>query len=407
MSASNVDERDLVTLKEEYKKVCAEYDAKYKALQANKGKDDPALRTEVRVLAQKALGLAKAIEGKAKDFIDKFGVKPEYEATAKSAAEAANKWMDRAKKLGSPISGIPTTTFEDVAGLKEVKEAICNYLFALQHVDAAKAYNISTNVGMLLYGPPGTGKTMIARAIANKLGVRFFVITPSDIFGAYVGDAERNIRDIFAELRACTDGAVLLIDECESVFGSRDKDSSRTSLGVANELLQEMNGATDKAEGDRRVILGATNRPWDIDPAYLRHKRFSMQFYIELPEPEAVSAILDNELKKLSSKETGERYYDDDLKDYMYNVFTSPKYKGKVSCADICGIMEKCAYEAMQDYSVEVRRKEALGDKSPTPFVKVGRTHFDAIMKDFTPSVTEENLKVYIDYNESRQKSIK
>ncbi|MBE5732533.1 MAG: ATP-binding protein [Clostridiales bacterium] len=351
-----------------------------------KSRDDDDLRIEIRTVAQDALSVVLELKHIYEDLCSVDNEK--YAESLKKTVDQMNLWIKRLEKQGSSISGVPNTKFEEIAGLEDVKQTVRNYLFALKNPAVAKTYNISTNVGMLLYGPPGTGKTLIAKAIAHELGVRFFVITPSMIFGSYIGESEKNVRDIFTELRACKDGVVLLVDECESIFARRTGDSNRAAIGVANQLLQEMNGATDNPEGDKRVILGATNRPWLMDEAYLRYKRFSMQFYIGMPELEARKKVIDLGLAKLP--------YDSELKDEMVKVLDDT-----YTCADISGIIEQCAYLAMEEFQSNTQANG--GNVKNTSIVNIGIRHFNKVMESFQKSVKPEDLVPYFQFRDERR----
>lgn len=303
--------------------------------------------------------------------------------------EEVNKfWIPLLQKYGSSISGIPETTFDDIAGLEDVKETIKDYLFLLKNPSVAKAYRINTNLGILLYGPPGTGKTLVAEAIAHELDVRYFVITPSQIFGSYVGESEKNVRDVFEELRACTEGAVLLIDECESIFARRDNNTNRAAIGVANQLLQEMNGQGDSPTG-KRVIIGATNRPELMDEAYLRFKRFSLQFFIGMPNAEAKERVVDLRLKN--------RPCESDFKEeFMRRLCEDNLY----TCADISGIVEQCAYMAMSECRKKVESGSELGGRDE--FVKMTTKHLDAVLSRYSRSVTQHMLDEYEQFRRNR-----
>ena len=293
------------------------------------------------------------------------------------------KWEAKCKVYGSSLSAKPKTTFADIAGLDDIKRSIMDYLYVIQHPDIARDYSISTNLGILLYGPPGTGKTMFGEAIANELGLRYFVITPSDIFGSLVGESEKHVKELFEELRACTDGSVLLIDECETIFARRTSDANRASMGVTNQLLQEMNGQGDIASS-KRVIVGATNRPEMIDEAYLRYKRFSLQCLVGLPSNEAKRCVIDLKLRKMNNAYTEEFYQ---------ALWAYAQATSCITCADLTGIIEQCAFRAVTDM-----RAAPDGRR-----VKIDVRHFEAVKANYQLSVTPEMVAGYEQFrNRSR-----
>ena len=358
----------------------SEHYARYEKAKAEMAKDkDSDARFEARKHLQHALGSVIKLNKKfASAVFEDKSFENDVARTEKKIAELQKEL----ENLGSPMSGIPETSFDDVAGLENVKVAIKDYLFALKNPDLAKKYRIETNIGLLLYGPPGTGKTLVAEAIAHELGVRFFIITPSQVFGSYVGESERNIREIFAELRACEDGAVLLVDECESIFSKRTGESSRAAIGVANQLLQEMNGAADAAN-EKRVIIGATNRPQMIDEAYLRYKRFSLHFYIGMPDPAAIDKLLDIKLGKLPCNPL--------LKDKMLRTL-----RNGYTCADVSNIISQCANLALQEHRI---LRESGKDVEE---VELSLHHFQKVMETFRPSVTAEDILQYREFEQRR-----
>ena len=377
----------------EYQVVCK----KFKESQSNSEKDESAL-LQTRINAQAGFHLARKLKAKYETLLPTAapGSKQaqEFEQNIAFYEKQIRSWTEWLQKYGSPMSELPSTTFDDIAGLDDVKETIKNYLFMLKRPEVAKAYHINTNLGILLYGPPGTGKTLIAEAIAHELGVRYFVITPSQIFGSYVGESEKNVRAIFAELRACTDGAVLLIDECESIFARREGDSNRAAIGVANQLLQEMNGQGD-SEVSRRVIIGATNRPELMDEAYLRFKRFSLQFYIGMPAPEAKEKVVKLNLAKRPHEPA-----------VMTELIARLRNDDCYTCADISGIVERCAYLALEDCR---KRAEAngigIGDElKSSDIVKIRLDHLNKVYSTYPKSVTLDMLQAYEEFKERRER---
>lgn len=298
-------------------------------------------------------------------------------------------WTSECQLLGSSLTDLPSTTFDDIVGMEDIKESIRDYLFVLRNPDVASAYRIGTNMGILLYGPPGTGKTMFAEAIANELDVRFFVITPANIKNSLVGESEKNVQDLFDELRACTDGSVLLIDECESIFCKRGSKEAEHMTGVTNQLLQEMNGQGDLASS-KRVIVGATNCPELIDDAYLRYKRFSMQYLIDVPNNQAKELVINKKLGKMGDTVSPE--FKDMLLDFARTHNT-------ITCADINGIIEQAAFLAVRD----MRRISQGGSQQRT---RLSAKHFEAVIAKYNLSVTPEKRQHYLDFQAERQKTI-
>ncbi|KAI0780811.1 AAA-domain-containing protein [Trametes elegans] len=166
--------------------------------------------------------------------------------------------------------------------------------------------------GCLLFGPPGTGKTLVVRALAKEAGCRMLVVSPSDIMDMYVGEGEKLVRAVFALARRLSP-CVVFIDELDALFGARLGRESGNSLahrGVITEFMQEMDGL--KSSKDSNVIvIGATNRPFDLDDAVLR--RLPRRLLVDLPgekEREEILKILlrdetladDVDLKQLAQK---------------------------------------------------------------------------------------------------------
>ncbi|KAL6791051.1 P-loop containing nucleoside triphosphate hydrolase protein [Trichoderma sp. SZMC 28012] len=146
--------------------------------------------------------------------------------------------------------------------------------------------------GALLYGPPGTGKTHLARAIAKDMGMNMMAITPAAIYGKYVGETENNIKTAFSicsKMAPC----ILFIDEVDALFSKRSSSGARWQRACINQFLQEMDGiATGK---DAPFVLTATNRPSDLDEAFLRRLPQRIQF--KLPSQQARRQILINLLE--------------------------------------------------------------------------------------------------------------
>lgn len=187
---------------------------------------------------------------------------------------------------------VPNLSFNDIAGLDDVKQSInMRMIYPLLHPEKYQLYNKKQGGGILLYGPPGTGKTMIARAIAHEVNAVFYIVKPSDILSKYVGESENHIRSLFEEVKK-QKRVVLFFDEIDGLFKNRGTDEHNDRR--ISEFLQHIDGF-EKFES-QLLILGATNRPWDVDPAARRPGRFAQSIYIPLPDESARHKIITKSL---------------------------------------------------------------------------------------------------------------
>jgi AAA+ superfamily predicted ATPase len=180
----------------------------------------------------------------------------------------------------------------DVGGMTEVKQRLeVAFLGPMRNPELAKMYGKSLRGGLLLYGPPGCGKTFIAKAVAGELGARFYSVSLADVLEAWLGAAERNIREIFITARRNAP-CVLFLDEVDAIGHRRSRiGSGWTGLRSAvNQLLAELDSVG--ADNDGVFVLAATNHPWDVDPALRRPGRFDRTILVLPPDPPAREAIL-------------------------------------------------------------------------------------------------------------------
>lgn len=187
---------------------------------------------------------------------------------------------------------IPDIKFSDVAGLEDVKQSIrMRMINPVKYPEKYARYGKKSGGGVLLYGPPGTGKTMIAKAIANEVGATFYAIKGSDIVSKWVGESEKNISSLFETARK-DKLAIIFIDEMDSLFGQRGNDPHNDKR--VNEFLQQIDGFVGR--NPNLLLLGATNRPWDVDGAAVRSGRFSEKIYVPLPDAAARKYLLKKQL---------------------------------------------------------------------------------------------------------------
>ena len=186
----------------------------------------------------------------------------------------------------------PSVTFEDVAGIDEVKAELQEVVDFLREPQKYQRLGGTMPKGVLLVGPPGTGKTLLARAVAGEAKVPFFSIAASEFVEAIVGVGASRVRDLFAKARAAAP-AIIFIDELDAIGRSRaaavrigGNDEQEQTL---NQILTEMDGF-DSREGV--IVLAATNRPDVLDPALLRPGRFDRRVTVQPPDRRGRAAIL-------------------------------------------------------------------------------------------------------------------
>ncbi|MCX7044998.1 MAG: ATP-binding protein [Candidatus Sumerlaeota bacterium] len=190
----------------------------------------------------------------------------------------------------------PNMRFDDIAGLSETKETLLRrVIYPFQNPEVSARYKKKTGGGVLLYGPPGTGKTMLAKAVATEADAVFFSVRCSDIMSKWVGEAEKNLKELFETARAHK-RSVVFLDEAEAIVAKRGG-ASTVMNRVIPEFLAQVDGIG--AGEANLLLLGATNRPWDMDEAALRYGRFGELIYIAPPDAEARLAILEAQLSDI------------------------------------------------------------------------------------------------------------
>jgi cell division protease FtsH len=207
-------------------------------------------------------------------------------------SSALNFGRSQAKLVTKEYSRV---TFDDVAGIDEVKEEVQEIVDYLR--DPQKYTRIGAQIpkGVLLVGPPGTGKTLLARAIAGEADVPFFSISGSDFVEMFVGVGAARVRDLFRRAKEEAKGkrgVIIFIDEIDAVGRKRGAgiggghDEREQTL---NQLLSEMDGFE---KNEHVIILAATNRPDILDPALLRPGRFDRKITVPPPDSKGREAIL-------------------------------------------------------------------------------------------------------------------
>lgn len=184
-------------------------------------------------------------------------------------------------------------TWDDIAGLDHAKSTIKEIvIWPMLRPDIFKGLR-GPPKGLLLFGPPGTGKTLIGKCIAGQAKATFFSISASSLTSKWVGEGEKLVRALFAVAR-CSQPAVIFIDEIDSLLSQRTDGEFEASRRIKTEFLVQFDGASTSSD-DRILVVGATNRPQEIDEAARR--RLVKRLYIPLPDSPARARIVENLLR--------------------------------------------------------------------------------------------------------------
>ncbi|MES2594638.1 MAG: AAA family ATPase [Verrucomicrobiota bacterium] len=185
----------------------------------------------------------------------------------------------------------PKLNFDKVGGMEAVKEQIrMKIIYPLQHAELFKAYDKKVGGGVLLYGPPGCGKTLISKATAGEIKANFIALGLHQILDMWTGNSEKNMHEVF-ELARQNAPSILFFDEVDALAADRRDLRHSGNRNLINAFLSEMDGAESNNEGV--LIIGATNAPWHIDPAFRRPGRFDRTLFIPPPDEPGRTSIIE------------------------------------------------------------------------------------------------------------------
>ncbi|XP_072247504.1 fidgetin-like protein 1 [Leuresthes tenuis] len=274
----------------------------------------------------------------------------------------------------------PPVAWEDIAGLDFAKTTIQEIVvWPMLRPDIFTGLR-GPPKGILLFGPPGTGKTLIGKCIACQSGATFFSISASSLTSKWVGEGEKMVRALFAIAR-CHQPAVIFIDEIDSLLSQRTDGEHDSSRRIKTEFLVQLDGATTAAE-DRILVVGATNRPQEIDEAARR--RLAKRLYIPLPEAAARRQIVTN----LMAREKNQ------LRDQeLESVVTAT---AGFSGADMTQLCREAALGPIR--SIKLSDIAFITADQVRPIL---HGDFQEALKTVRPSVSSKDLELYEEWNQT------
>ncbi|MBP1358226.1 MAG: ATP-binding protein, partial [Sulfolobus sp.] len=236
--------------------------------------------------------------------------------------------------------------------------------------DLAEKLGVRPIKGLLLYGPPGTGKTTIAKAMANELNANFIELSGEEIASAGPFNSPQLIAEKFY---VAIDNApsILFIDEIDMIAKNRMGNEWRDAL---TELLRQMDGLRDTSNV---IIVGATNRPWDLDPAILRPGRFDKVIYVPPPNVTAREKILKVLCKGFEVDEK--------------------------TIKDVAEMTEGYTPADLKLVIDEIKRKILVEATNGQLRTKITLNDFNEVLSRIKPSVSKEELLLYEKYRFERR----
>ncbi|KAM3389744.1 hypothetical protein ACQJBY_011726 [Aegilops geniculata] len=300
--------------------------------------------------------------------------------------------LERAKKrnraaLGTPK--VPDVKWEDVGGLEEVKKVILDTIqlpLLYKHLFSSK---LPKRSGVLLYGPPGTGKTLLAKAVATECSLNFLSVKGPELINMYVGESEKNVRDIFEKARSARP-CVIFFDELDSLAPARGSsaDSGGVMDRVVSQLLVEIDGLSDDSQD--LFIIGATNRPDLLDSALLRPGRFDKLLYIGVnTEASYRERILKAQTRKYKLNEN--------VSLLSIAQHCPPNFTG----ADIYALCADAWFHAAKRSVKTLEADPSRNNEAGAEEVIVETEDFMTVLGDISPSLSMEELQ---NYEQLRQK---
>jgi SpoVK/Ycf46/Vps4 family AAA+-type ATPase len=177
----------------------------------------------------------------------------------------------------------PSVSWDDVIGLEHVKEELRKAIILPTKVDPEKL-PLGWPTGIMLFGPPGCGKTLVVAAVATEVDAYFFYVDPALVMSKWLGESEKNVARVFEEARRKASRkrpAIIFIDEVEALTGIFSNEVGGEAR-MRSQLLSEMDGLRSKGKRLYVYVVGATNKPWMLDQAFLR--RFQKRIYVPPPD---------------------------------------------------------------------------------------------------------------------------
>ncbi|XP_044275057.1 spastin isoform X4 [Varanus komodoensis] len=280
--------------------------------------------------------------------------------------------------LNEIVDSGPSVKFHDIAGQELAKQALQEIVILPSLRPELFTGLRAPARGLLLFGPPGNGKTMLAKAVAAESNSTFFNISAASLTSKYVGEGEKLVRALFAVARELQP-SIIFIDEVDSLLCERREGEHDASRRLKTEFLIEFDGVQSLGE-DRILVMGATNRPQELDDAVLR--RFTKRVYVSLPNEETRLLLLKNLLSKQGNPLT--------QKELAQLARMTEGYSG----SDLTALAKDAALGPIREL-----KPEQVKNISASEMRNIRLSDFTESLKKIKRSLSPQILEAYIRWN--------
>uniref|UniRef100_A0A8C6VC48 Spastin n=1 Tax=Naja naja TaxID=35670 RepID=A0A8C6VC48_NAJNA len=282
--------------------------------------------------------------------------------------------------LNEIVDSGPSVNFDDIAGQELAKQALQEIVILPSLRPELFTGLRAPARGLLLFGPPGNGKTMLAKAVAAESNSTFFNISAASLTSKYVGEGEKLVRALFAVARELQP-SIIFIDEVDSLLCERREGEHDASRRLKTEFLIEFDGVQSSGE-DRILVMGATNRPQELDDAVLR--RFTKRVYVSLPNEETRLLLLKNLLSKQGNPLT--------QKELAQLARMTDGYSG----SDLTALAKDAALGPIREL-----KPEQVKNMSASEMRNIRLSDFNESLKKIKCSLSPQTLEAYIRWNKA------
>eukprot|EP00826_Nyctotherus_ovalis_P018525 TRINITY_DN15555_c0_g1_i2.p1 TRINITY_DN15555_c0_g1~~TRINITY_DN15555_c0_g1_i2.p1 ORF type:complete len:439 (-),score=133.51 TRINITY_DN15555_c0_g1_i2:102-1418(-) len=367
------------------KKVSEAEDAKKNSTKEHKKEGRKEWKKEGRKEEKKEIKKRHAEKDTKKSTVKKVD-KPEVKRKAPVSNEekkgAIAKYSSELREIieNSVLKEANIVKWEELVGLEDLKKKMQECIVLPIRNPKLFSGLLAPSKGILMFGPPGNGKTMVAKAVASQFNgeVTFFNLSAGELTSRYYGDSEKLVKALF-EVAAERQPSVIFIDEIDSILGARKSSELDVSRRLKTEFLVRFDGVGTNAQ-DRILVVGATNRPFDLDDAVLR--RFTSRIFLPLPSLEARKQMLVKQLQTARNNLTEKE------------ITTIAQKTEGYSFADLRSLCTEAAMGPMRSFGMSTL---VVMDKEQAPSISM--PDFNEALKKIVKSVSKKSMEEFEMWN--------